>query len=130
MSPLPDRFTSSISSGFILGDLETALRFRTPYVAVIAHDSAWSIVVDGEPDGRHPASFLGELRFDRVAEAMGARGVYIDDPRNLAPAIEEGLCLNTVTFIHVPTQLGGISKWEARHGEDSRSAADTPRKQR
>jgi len=103
------------SSGFLLGDIETALRFGTPYVAVIAHDSAWSIVVDGEPAGRHAASFLGELRFDKVAKALGARGVYVEHPRQLGPAIEEGLSRNTVTFIHVPTQLGGISTWQERN---------------
>ena len=65
------------SAGFTLGDIQTAVRFRTPYTAVIAHDSAWGIVSDGQPEGRHAGSELGEIRFDRVAEALGAKGVYI-----------------------------------------------------
>lgn len=99
------------ASGFTIADIETALRFGTPYVAVIAHDAAWGIVADGEPEGRHVASLLGELRFDRVAQALGARGVYVDDPRKLGPAIEDGLSRATVTVIHVPTQRGGVSTW-------------------
>jgi len=102
------------AAGFVFMDVETALRFETPYVAVIAHDGAWGIVADAQPEDRRIASRLGEIRFDRVAEALGARGVYIDDPSALGPAIEEGLALNTVTVIHVPTQLGGIDAYDHR----------------
>ncbi|HEX29272.1 TPA: hypothetical protein ENG04_04250, partial [Candidatus Poribacteria bacterium] len=98
------------AAGFTLADIETALRFNTPYVAVVACDNAWGIVADGQPADRRAACLLGEIRFDRVAQALGARGVYIDDPDKLGPAIEEGLNLDTVTVIHVPTQLGGVKK--------------------
>ncbi len=103
------------SAGFTLAEIETALRFGTPYVAVIAHDGAWGIVADGQPEGRYVASRLGTIRFDRVAQALGADGVYVDDPRHLAAAIEEGLARETVTFIHVPTQWGGIARLEAAY---------------
>ena len=99
------------SAGFTITEIETALRFHTPYVAVIAHDSAWGIVVDGQAKGRAAASKLGEIRFDKVAEALGARGVFIEHPSQLAPAIEEGLGLDTVTVIHVPTAQVGIRRW-------------------
>jgi acetolactate synthase-1/2/3 large subunit len=104
------------AAGFTVTEIETALRFRTPYVAVIAHDGAWGIVADGQPEGRRVASQFGEIRFDRVAEALGARGVLIDDPRQLGPAIEAGLEADTVTIIHVPTQQAGIGCWKARFG--------------
>lgn len=102
------------SAGFTLGDIETALRFGTPYVAVVASDAAWGIVAEGFDEGCRSGSELGEIRFDRVAEALGARGVYIEHGSQLAPAIEEGLDLDTVTFIHVPIQLGGIEYWDRR----------------
>jgi len=105
------------AAGFTLAEIETALRFGTPYVAVIAHDGAWGIVADGQPDGRHAASELGLIRFDRVAEALGARGVFIERPEQLEPAIREGLQADTVTFIHVPTQLVGVGRWEERMRE-------------
>ncbi|MFQ6098849.1 MAG: thiamine pyrophosphate-dependent enzyme, partial [Armatimonadota bacterium] len=98
------------SAGFNLADIETALRFGTPYVAVIAHDSAWGIEADKRPEGQRQGTVLGEIRFDRVCEALGGRGVFIERPGELGPAIDEALRLDTVTFIHVPTQLGGIDK--------------------
>ena len=104
------------AAGFNVTDIETALRFGTPYTAVIAHDSAWGIVVDGQPDGRHVASELGEIRFDKLAEALGGKGIYIDDPRDLAPAIEWGLAQETVVIIQVPTQQAGTEHWMERFG--------------
>jgi acetolactate synthase-1/2/3 large subunit len=104
------------AAGFTLAEIETALRFGTPYVAVVAHDSAWGIVADGQEEGRRVASVFGEIRFDRVAQALGAEGVFIEDPRQLGPGIERGLRAGTVVVIHVPTQLAGISHWEKRFG--------------
>ncbi|MBN1641982.1 MAG: thiamine pyrophosphate-binding protein [Anaerolineae bacterium] len=104
------------AAGFTVTEIETALRFGTPYVAVIAHDGAWGIVADGQPQGRRVASEFGEIRFDLVAQALGAEGVLIEDPAEIGPAIERGLRAETVVVIQVPTQPGGISCWEARYG--------------
>ena len=99
---------------FTLGDIETGLRHGTPYVAVVASDSAWGIVAECYAEDCRCGSALGDIRFDRVAEALGARGVYIEHGSQLPEAIEEGLGLDTVTFIHVPIQLGGIDYWDSR----------------
>jgi acetolactate synthase-1/2/3 large subunit len=104
------------SAGFNLSEISTALRFGTPYVAVIAHDGAWGIVAEGQADGRRIASQFAEIRFDRVAQALGARGVYIEHAGQLGPAIAEGLQVNTVTVIHAPTQWASIESWEDRFG--------------
>lgn len=105
------------AAGFNITEIETALRFGTPYVAVIAHDGAWGIVADGQAEDRRVASQFGEIRFDKVAEALGARGIYIEHPAQLGPSIAWGLRANTVVVIHVPTQLAGISVWEERFGK-------------
>jgi len=96
------------SAGFTITEIETALRFNTPYVAIIAHDSAWGIEADSRPPDRRMGTVFGEIRFDKVAEALGAKGVYIEHPNQLAPAIESGLKAETVTVIHVPTKLEGV----------------------
>lgn len=108
------------AAGFNVTEIETALRFGTPYVAVIAHDGAWGIVADGQPEGRRVASQFGEIRFDRVAEALGAKGIFIEHPEQLGPSIEWGLQADTVVVIHVPTQMAGIDYWEERFGEGGR----------
>jgi acetolactate synthase-1/2/3 large subunit len=100
------------SAGFTLAEIETALRFGTPYVAVIAADDAWGIEADSRPSDRRQATTLGPIRFDRVAEALGARGVFIETPSQIGPAVARGLAENRVTVVHVPTQLAGISAYE------------------
>jgi len=99
------------SAGFTLGDIQTAVRFGVPYVAVIAHDSAWGIVADEQPEDRIAGSKLGEIRFDRVAQALGAEGVFIENASQIAPAIEAGLAAEVPTFIHVPTVGLGIEAY-------------------
>jgi acetolactate synthase-1/2/3 large subunit len=106
------------AAGFTVTEIETALRFGTPYVAVIAHDGAWGIVADGQPEGRHVACEFGEIRFDLLAQALGAEGVLITDPKELGPSIERALQENTVTVIQVPTQQAGIGCWETRFGQE------------
>ena len=105
------------AAGFNVTEIETALRHGTPYVAVVAHDSAWGIVADGQKDGRCIASRFGEIRFDRVAQALGAEGIFIEDPKQLRPSIEWALQADTVVIIHVPIQLAGIDVWEERFGK-------------
>ncbi len=100
------------AAGFTLADIETALRFHTPYVAVIAHDAAWGIEADSRAPELRGGTTLGEIRFDRVTQALGARGVFIEHPTQIAPALEAGLAADTVTFIHVPLQLAGMEYYE------------------
>lgn len=102
------------AAGFILGDIETAVRFQAPYVAVVAHDAAWGIEADARPPGERQAVELGPIRFDRVAEALGARGVFIEEPAQIGPAIDQALAMDTVTIIHVDVELGGIEYYR-RH---------------
>jgi acetolactate synthase-1/2/3 large subunit len=104
------------AAGFNVTEIETALRFGTPYVAVIAHDGAWGIVADGQKEDRCVASKFGEIRFDMVARALGAQGIFIEDAKQLGPSIEWGLQADTVVIIHVPTQLAGTDCWEERFG--------------
>ena len=102
------------SAGFTLGEIQTALEFGTPYAAVIAHDAAWGIVMDGQSASRPSGSRLGEIRFDRVAEAFGAKGVYIDSVEKITPAVETALSGTTPTFIHVPTMHYGIRSYREK----------------
>jgi acetolactate synthase-1/2/3 large subunit len=99
------------SFGFTLAELETAVKHGAPFVAVVADDKAWGIVVSGQrkqhgPDGVL-ASHMAEVRYDQVAEAFGAVGVRAETPEALSNAIAEGLKSEKVTVIHTPIALAG-----------------------
>lgn len=97
--------------GFTLAELETAVKHSAPFVAVVADDRAWGIVVSGQRKEHGPegvlASRMAEVRYDMVAEAFGAVGVRAETPEALSKAIGDGLRSGRVTVIHAPIALGG-----------------------
>ena len=97
------------SSTFTLSEIETAVRQNLPYVAIIADDSAWGIVVSGcKQRGVTPvAAELSSIRFDLVAQGYGARGIRVDDVSKLPALIAEGFASKQVTVLHVPIKTGG-----------------------
>ena len=111
-SAYPDRpvilLSGDGSIGFTLTEFESAVRQGIPFVVVLADDRAWGIVVSGQ-EARYGfdgvlASRLGETRYDQVAEGLGAIGVRVERPEEIAPAIERGLRADRPTLIHVPIQ--------------------------
>jgi acetolactate synthase-1/2/3 large subunit len=89
---------------FTVAELESAARQRLNFVAIVADDAAWGIVV-GEHRreyGRLMACELGPVRFDLVAEGFGCRGVRISNPQEIKPALREALAHEHPTVIHVP----------------------------
>ena len=111
----PERPTFLLSGdgsiGFALPELETAVRHRTPFVAVVADDRAWGIVVDGQirSYGREGtiASRLGPVAFDQVAGGFGALGLRATTPEELARAIRVGVDSGRPTLIQAPLIVGG-----------------------
>ena len=97
--------------GFTLAELETAVKHSAPFVAVVADDRAWGIVVSGQRRAHGPegvlASRMAEVRYDKVAQAFGAIGIYADSPDALRAAIADGLGADRVTVIHTPIALAG-----------------------
>ena len=99
------------SIGFNIAELETAVRHGTPFVALLADDRAWGIVVTGQ-EGRYGpegviASRLGPVRYDLVAEGFGALGIRVERPDEIGPAVARGLESGRPTLVHVPIAVGG-----------------------
>lgn len=97
------------SATFTIAEFETATRQRLPFVCVIADDRAWGIVVSNMRKMGKPmvGARLGPIRFDQVAQGFGARGLRVEDPRELPRAIQEGFRADRPTLIHVPIKTGG-----------------------
>lgn len=90
--------------GFAIAEFESAARQDLPFVAVLADDRAWGIVVSGQlaSFGRTAASELSAVDYAQVAEGLGARGVRVSKPDELAQAIREGIDSGRPTLVHVP----------------------------
>ncbi|HVX67186.1 MAG TPA: thiamine pyrophosphate-binding protein [Bryobacteraceae bacterium] len=81
---------------FNVADLESAVRQRLHFVAVVADDQGWGILDSG----------LGPIDFAALARSLGARGITIRRPGEIRPALERALGERAVTVIHVPVTGG------------------------
>ncbi|MGC9319733.1 MAG: thiamine pyrophosphate-binding protein [Armatimonadota bacterium] len=92
------------SLGFCIPELQSAVRHELPFVAVVADDEAWGIVVTGQrARGARPvASELGHCGWAQTAIGLGARGVTVTQADEIAPAIEEGFESGQPTLLQVP----------------------------
>ena len=102
--------------GFHPQEVETAVRHGLPVVFVVAVDRQWGMVkvnqefaTDAEtlltegalPAGTLTNTDLGEVRWDLVAEAMGAHGERADSPDGLRGALDRALRSGRCSVIHV-----------------------------
>lgn len=83
-------------------DVESAVRLKLPVIDIVSNDSAWGMI-----KGAQHASFgrrycgveFGETRIDKLAESMGARGIRVESPEEIKPALEEAAASDVVTVI-------------------------------
>jgi acetolactate synthase I/II/III large subunit len=89
---------------FSAAELESATRQGLPFVVIVADDQAWGITLTGQlrQFGRSTTAELGPIRFDLLAQSLGAHGVRVDRAEDLVPALRGGLSADRPTLIHVP----------------------------
>ena len=78
-----------------MGELETAVRLGLAFTLVIINNAASGYVKALQHlmygRGAYQSSDLAAMDYARIAEAMGCRGLRVEDPAAIAPALREGL---------------------------------------
>lgn len=74
-------------------DFITAVHRKLPFVGVIGNNSSWNQIRFGQ-ERKYPGrgdigNVVGDVRFDRLAEAMGGFGVRVTRPEDIRPALEK-----------------------------------------
>ena len=92
--------------GFHAFELDTALRYGLPILTVVGNDARWNaehqLQIQHYGAARTVGCELRLSRYDRVAEALGGHGEFVEGPEDLEPAIaraaKSGLpaCVNVV----------------------------------
>lgn len=106
----PVLFTTSDSAFlFHIAELEVAARLNLPIVTVVGVDFQWGLEVGvyartfGHRKTSEPGVHWGKfVRFDKIAEGLGCKGVFIEKAEALGPAIKEAFASGKPTVIHVP----------------------------
>ncbi|MBW7934887.1 MAG: hypothetical protein H3C62_15020 [Gemmatimonadaceae bacterium] len=70
-------------------ELDTFVRHGLPLIAVIGNDGAWTQIARGQVEllGDDVATQLGRTAFHAVADALGARGLLLDDPSQVTSTL-------------------------------------------
>ena len=101
--------------GFHPQEVETAIRNNLHVVYIVLCDKQWGMVKMNQHFAMRPIKTflkktldphesinadLGEIRFDLLAEAMGAHGEYADNPAALEKALHNAIEVGKCTVIH------------------------------
>ncbi|NBD95828.1 MAG: thiamine pyrophosphate-binding protein [Gammaproteobacteria bacterium] len=102
--------------GFHPQEIETAVRNKLKVVYLVLCDKQWGMVKMNQQFSLKPLKTLmfkslkpeetikadlGEIAFDKLAEAMGAHGERVADPGELRPALERAVNCGGCAVIHV-----------------------------
>jgi acetolactate synthase-1/2/3 large subunit len=111
--------TGDGAAGFNIMELQTAARERLKVTVVVMAEGEWTMEVPNEMArwGKTFGTRMGEIRWDTVAQGLGAHGEYVESMAELAPALararaHEGpalLCVRTSTAANLalPRSIGG-----------------------
>jgi len=90
----PDKVVVGITGdgglNMTIGELETARRVGANFVLVVVNNAASGYVkaLQHSMYGQYQSSDLVEMNYARIAEAMGCRGIRVEDPERLASAYQ------------------------------------------
>ena len=100
--------------GYHAMEFDTALRYNLPIIVVVGNDARWNaehqLQIQNYGEGRTVGCELLPSRYDKVIEALGGHGEFVQDPDDLTPAVERALasglpaCINiTIESVSAPT---------------------------
>ena len=96
-------------------EFEAMARQDIPVVAVIGNDAGWTQIRRGQVDiygeSRAVATGLEYTRYEKIVEACGGRGFWVDTVEGLGPALDEAFACNKPACVNVK-----IAKSDFRKG--------------
>ena len=78
------------SFGMNAMEIDTAVRHKIPITVVISMNGGWT----ADPNKEKPGRDLGFKRYDKMAEALGAHGEYVESPDDIRAALERAAQAN------------------------------------
>jgi thiamine pyrophosphate-dependent acetolactate synthase large subunit-like protein len=72
------------SFGLNAMELDTAVRHKIPVLVIVSLNGGWT----ADPDKNKPGRNLGYTRYDKMAEALGCYGEFVEKPDDIRPALE------------------------------------------
>lgn len=95
-------------------EFDTAVRFNLPIVSIVGNDAGWGQIrlplenMMGE--GRAAATNLALTRYEKVVEALGGHGEFVEDPAAIEAALERAFASGKPACINVVLDPKGLKK--------------------
>jgi thiamine pyrophosphate-dependent acetolactate synthase large subunit-like protein len=95
------------SFGMNAMEFDTAVRHHLPILTIISLNGGWT----GDPDRERPGRDLGYTRFDKIAQALGGHGEYVEKPQDIRPALDRAMA---AVIAGQPALVNVVTDWRAR----------------
>lgn len=95
------------SFGLNAMEFDTAVRHKVPVLVVISLNGGWT----ADPDRAKPGRDLGYTRYDKIAEALGGHGEYVERPDDIRPALKRAAA---AVAAGKPALVNVVTDWRAR----------------
>jgi acetolactate synthase-1/2/3 large subunit len=97
--------------GFHMAEFDTAVRHDLPFVAVVGNDATWNaeyqIQLRSYGEARAQGCDLLPSRYDKVVEALGGHGEFVERIDDLAPALDRALASGKPACVNVMIERVG-----------------------
>lgn len=99
--------TGDGAAGFNIMELQSAVREGLKLTVIVMADGQWAMEIPNEMArwGKTFGVGMGEVRWNRVAEGLGAHGEYVEAIADLAPALERARAHPGTSLICVRTNV-------------------------
>ena len=91
--------------GYHAMEFDTALRYNLPIIAVVGNDARWNaehqLQIQNYGEERTVGCELLPSRYEKVIEALGGHGEFVQHPDDLTPAVERALASGLPTCINI-----------------------------
>ena len=111
----PDRPVVAIMGdgaiGYTMIEIQTAISHELPIVIVVLDNEAWGAEKAYQQEfygGRLLGAEIRSPRFDKFAELCGGRGIWVDGPGGMGPALSEAIASGETTVIQARIDPGAL----------------------
>jgi acetolactate synthase-1/2/3 large subunit len=102
------------SFGFHAMEFEAMVRQKIPVISVIGNDAAWTQIRRGQVElygvERSPATSLEYTRYDKVVEALGGFGAYVERAEDIGPALDAAFASGLPACVNVKIATSDFRK--------------------
>lgn len=101
------------SIGFNFMEYETSIRKKLPIVTVISNDLGWGMIRHSQEIRMGHAiengTYIGKVDYHKMVEALGGLGLFVENPEDIRPALEEAFKSGKTACINVMTDPTTVS---------------------